>query len=179
MAVGILTEEPIMTRRALEEQFERLMRDHGASMARMASAYGAIPADRDDLLQEIAIALWKALPSFRGECSERTLIFRIAHNRAVSYLWRRRSISGDPDAASLVPDTRGTPESQAASRQLRNRLVDAIRRLAPAHRQVMVLVLEDMSHAEIAGVLGISEGNVAVRATRARKELRDLMGGLR
>ena len=71
-------------RRVLEEQWERLMREHGPSVMRLAAAHESNPANRDDLVQEIALALWKALPQFRGECSERTLVFRIAHNRAVT-----------------------------------------------------------------------------------------------
>ena len=166
-------------RRALEAQCERLMREHGPSVVRMAAAYESNPANRDDLLQEIALALWKALPQFRGECSERTLVFRIAHNRAVSHLFRRKQLPGELDEAGEVPDPRATPESQASAGELRGRLLSAIRALPVGHRQVMVLLLEGMSHAEIGEVLGISEGNVAVRANRARKELRNLLGELR
>jgi len=163
-------------RRALEEQWERLMREQGPSVLRMAAAYESNPANRDDLVQEIALALWKALHQFRGECSERTLVFRIAHNRALTHVWRRKQSPGELDDASDVPDSRATPESQASAGQLRDRLLAAIRRLPVGHRQVMVLLLEGMSQAEIAAVLGITEGNVAVRANRARKELRNLLG---
>ena len=44
------------------------------------------------------------------------------------------------------------------------------------HRQVVTLLLEGLSHREIADVLGVTENNVAVRATRARAALRVLLG---
>jgi DNA-directed RNA polymerase specialized sigma24 family protein len=39
---------------------------------------------RDDLVQEIALAIWKAIPRFRGDSSERTWVYRIAHNVAIT-----------------------------------------------------------------------------------------------
>lgn len=48
---------------------------------------------QEDLTQDIALALWNALPSFHGECSERTFVYRIAHNRGVNHLVRRRARS--------------------------------------------------------------------------------------
>jgi RNA polymerase sigma-70 factor (ECF subfamily) len=52
----------------------------------------------------------------------------------------------------------------------------AIQSLAVVHRQMIVLMLEGLSHAEIAEVVGITENNVAVRLNRARKALKDAMG---
>jgi RNA polymerase sigma-70 factor (ECF subfamily) len=171
--------EAEMARQSFEAQFTRIMEAHSPSVMRLASAYETNPANRDDLVQDIALALWAALPRFRSECSERTLVFRIAHNRAVTHLWRRRRAPDQPDESAEPVDRRPTPESQASESQLHGRLMGAIRQLAPGRREVMVMLLEGMTHAEIAHVLGTSEGNVAVRATRARKELRDLLGELR
>jgi RNA polymerase sigma factor (sigma-70 family) len=167
-------------RRALEEQFERLLREHGSAIGRLASAYERNAASRDDLIQEIALAIWRALPHFRGECSERTLVFRIAHNRAITHVGqgRRRTAVGLDDAPD-IPDHRATPETHAHATALRARLLEAVRDIPLAYRQVIALLLEGLSHAEIAEVLGISEGNVAVRATRARKELRSRLGETR
>ena len=90
-------------RGALERQFERMMREHGPSVLRLASVYTRNPASRDDLAQEIALALWTALPRFRGECSERTLIFRIAHNRALTHVARSSKAHGDLNEAAECP----------------------------------------------------------------------------
>jgi RNA polymerase sigma factor (sigma-70 family) len=74
----------------LSQDFDRLLAENGPALARLAASYTRTAADRDDLLQEIAIALWRAWPKFRGECSTRTFLFRVAHNRAISHVYRRR-----------------------------------------------------------------------------------------
>jgi RNA polymerase sigma-70 factor (ECF subfamily) len=73
-------------------------------------------------------------------------------------------------------DPRPQPEEQASQQRQRIRLVAAIQSLPVAYRQIVTLVLEDLSHAEIADVLGISENNVAVRLNRARKALKAALG---
>jgi RNA polymerase sigma factor (sigma-70 family) len=171
-----ILEDASLNRSTLERQFERIMNAHGPSVLRLVSVYASDPASRQDLAQDIALALWTALPRFRGECSERTLVFRVAHNRALTHVTRGAKLHGSLDEAAEIPDTRATPESEASNSQFREHLLASIRRLSLAHRQVVVLLLEGMSYAEIADILGISEGNVAVRATRSRKELRMLLG---
>ncbi len=172
--------EGAVKRREWEEHFERLMHEHGAAVVRLASAYERNAASRDDLVQEIALALWRALPGFRGDCSERTLVFRIAHNRAVTHVERSsRGAAVGLDDATEIADDRRTPEMQASTRELQTRLLEAVRAIPLGHRQVIALLLEGLTHAEIADVLGITEANVAVRASRARKELRERLGDIR
>src|SRR5688572_29980659 len=87
-AVGGAVSE--LVHETLEERFGRLLKANHAPLTRLAASYAANRSDRDDLLQEIAIALWRALPGFRGDCSERTFLFRIAHNRCITHLSRKR-----------------------------------------------------------------------------------------
>jgi hypothetical protein len=54
-----------------------LLRAHAGILHRVAVSYARSATERDDLLQEIALALWTALPNFRGECSERS--FFVSH----------------------------------------------------------------------------------------------------
>jgi len=74
-------------------RLQALVRVHGPAVARVAALYESNAADRQDLVQQIWLAAWRAWPDFRGECSERTFLLRIAHNRAVTALVRRRSAS--------------------------------------------------------------------------------------
>jgi RNA polymerase sigma-70 factor (ECF subfamily) len=66
------------------------MAEYRGALARLASAYLTDPADRDDLVQEIATAIWQAIPRFRGDSSERTWLYRIAHNTAITTAARVR-----------------------------------------------------------------------------------------
>src|SRR5215472_2754730 len=85
--VGLVGE----TRRVLEQQFEQILGEYGAAISRLAYSYEAVAGIREELTQEIALAIWQALPHFRGECSQRTFIFRIAHNRGLTHVRRRRA----------------------------------------------------------------------------------------
>jgi RNA polymerase sigma-70 factor (ECF subfamily) len=157
----------------LEQEFDRLLAANGPALARLAASYTNTPSDRDDLVQEIALAVWQALPAFRGECSTRTFLFRIAHNRAIAYLARRRTLLPLAASESEVHDPAPNPESGLAREQAAERLRRAIHRLPLVYRQAITLALEDMGYAEIGDVLGISESNVGARLSRARQLLRE------
>lgn len=155
-----------------QARYERIRNEYGPALARVIRSYARSGSDEDDLAQDIALALWNALPRFRGECSERAFVLRVAHNRGLNHLWRRRNPESLPD--ELV-DPAPSPDTQTQRREDVDRLFAAIRSLAPPLRQVLTLALEELPHAEIAAALGISEGNVAVRLTRARAALRSLL----
>lgn len=161
---------------ARERRFLALLNANLPALGRLAGSYVRSSAEREDLLQDIALALWQALPRFRGESSERTFLFRIAHNHCIDHITRRRPMASlhelelDPPDGSIPIETRLTGEQDSA------RLMNAVRQLPLIQRQVVVLALEDMDYAEIAQVLGITENNVGVRLNRARATLRKLMG---
>jgi RNA polymerase sigma factor (sigma-70 family) len=169
---GQETDLAALARVELERLFDRLLAENGAALARLAASYTNTSADRDDLVQEIALCIWRGLPHFRGECSERTFIFRIAHNRAVTHLTRRRPPTVEPVD---VPDSALNPEAGLAREQQGERLRNAVRGLALPYRQVVTLMLEGMEYGEIAAVLGLSESNVGARLSRARQMLRESM----
>lgn len=160
---------------SVEARFDRLLKEHGPALSRLAFGYEKLAAAREELMQEIGLAIWQALPRFRGECSERTFVFRIAHNRGLTHAVRRRpahepleSLTGEREPVDPCP----MPDEHASRVQRRDWLRAAIRRLTPLHREVIMLRLEELSTAEIAEILGITENNVAVRLSRARQALK-------
>jgi RNA polymerase sigma-70 factor (ECF subfamily) len=163
------------SRAAVEKRFRDLLDANAPALARLAASYARSASDRDDLLQEIAMALWQALPRFRGECSERTFLFRIAHNRCLAHLSRRRPTLPLDGQEIGVADPASSTEQRLSSDQQRDRLVKAVRSLPPIYRQVVTLTLEGLAYKEIAEVLGISESNVGVRLNRGRQLLKSLL----
>jgi RNA polymerase sigma-70 factor (ECF subfamily) len=160
-----------------EDRCVRLLREHDAPLRRLAGSYERDPSKQQDLVQDIWLAVWQALPRFRDECSERTFVFRIAHNRAVSHIehWQRRRtdpLVDDAPVAAPGPD----PEHSLSAQQRHEHLRAAVQSLPLALRQVVVLTLEGLSNAEVAEIVGITENNVAVRLTRARMALSRLLG---
>jgi RNA polymerase sigma-70 factor (ECF subfamily) len=146
-------------------------RAFGGAIERLARGYEADPELRRDLVQEIHAALWRSFAYFEGQCSERSWVYRVAHNTAVSHVIARRrlkseSLSTLEDIAEIAsPDD---PEAAADQRRIVDRLLATIHRLKPADRQVMLLYLEDLTAAEIGEVTGLSAGAVAVRIHRIK-----------
>lgn len=156
--------------------FDELLRLHGPALRRVAATYEADPARREDLFQDVCLALWRALPAFRGDASARTYLFRIAHNRGLTHRSRRRAAwEAELEEAEAVADPGPGPEAGLHHDQRRARLRRAILGLPLPHRQVLVLALEGLPHREIGEVLGITENHVAVRLSRARAALRRLL----
>jgi RNA polymerase sigma factor (sigma-70 family) len=158
-----------------DERFERVVREYGAALRRLASAWERDRTAQEDLLQEILVALWRALPRFRGEASERTFVFRVALNRAMTHRFRRAPPASPLDDAAHLADSRQSPEAEAAAAQQRERLVAALQSLSPSLREAVTLSLEGLSGGEIADVLGITENNAMVRLSRARRALWEAM----
>jgi RNA polymerase sigma-70 factor (ECF subfamily) len=142
------------------------MGTYATPIRRLCGAYAAASQDRDDLFQEIFLAVWRALPGYRGDASVRSWLYRIAHNVAVTGQTRtRRRRSRETALNDVVAPSTDTDLRQLALKQ-------AIARMNPVDRSVTVLWLEGLSAAEIEEVTGIKAGTVAVRLSRIRKQLR-------
>jgi RNA polymerase sigma factor (sigma-70 family) len=155
---------------------ERILREHAALARRLAASHEANPEVARDLSQEILVAIWRAWPAFRHQCSERTYVARIAHHRIVTHIAKAvrqpRLTELSDEIAGATPD----PEELAIQGDESRRLVAAVRSLPLAYREVAVLLLEGFTPAEVADTLGITPNAVAIRGTRARDMLRDLLG---
>ena len=159
-----------------DRELERVLATHATALACLAASYESRPALREELLQDIAFAVWRALPSFRHEASERTFVLRIATNRALSHLAARPAPVDGLDAATAIADTMPRPDELAARVQRAACLQRAVFGLPLALRQVLVLAFEGLDHDDIARVLGLSTGNVAVRLHRAKALLKATLG---
>lgn len=142
--------------------------------------------DAWDLAQEAFIKAWRALPSFKLDASFFTWLYRIAHN--CSYDWlRKRRIVGDGEfddelqrqvaaGADAVPKGAPAPDQVLGHRELGDRIAEAIARLSPEHRAVILLrEVEGLSYEEIAQVTGQQTGTVMSRLFYARKKLQELL----
>jgi RNA polymerase sigma-70 factor (ECF subfamily) len=146
----------------------------GAAVERLARGYEADEARRQDLVQDIHVAVWRSFAGFDRRCSLRTWVYRVAHNVAVSHVLRARR-GGDHRLASLdeledVADPRGT-DQLLERRDALDRLLALVRSLAPSDRQVILLYLEGEDAAGIGDVTGLSAANVATKIHRIKKVL--------
>jgi RNA polymerase sigma-70 factor, ECF subfamily len=146
-------------------QFSELMEAYAGPVRRLCGAYAFSAADRDDLFQDVFLAVWRALPSFRGDSSTRTWVYRIAHNVALN--WQMR------DRRRQARETRLDEDIESAEQMDLRRLAlkQAIAGMKPADRTLTLLWLEGLSAVEIEAVTGVKSATVAVRLSRIRRQL--------
>ncbi len=154
---------------------EQIIADYGPGLARVAASYEADRMLREDLVQEMLVAIHRALPSLANPDSLAPFVFRIAHNRGVTHVARQAGARRADQSAALEDQFPETPEERMLSDERANQVAAAVRRLPLPYRQVMTLVLEELTYAEIAEALKISLSNVGVRVNRAKAHLKAML----
>jgi RNA polymerase sigma factor (sigma-70 family) len=160
----------------IQQIFDQITREHDAMIKRIASSYEARTYLIEELVQEIYLAIWKALPSFRGESSLRTFVARIATNRAVTHVARAFKSSTSLELSEQITAPGESPETHAIMLDHYSRLISAVRQLPLSYRQTVMLTLEGLKPKEVAEILGISMNAVAIRMSRSKELLRALIG---
>jgi RNA polymerase sigma-70 factor (ECF subfamily) len=152
-------------------RFRAMIGRHAAAIARLCRHHEASPEARRDLEQEVLVALWRALPAFRGESSERTWVYRIAHNVAATHVVqgvrRRRREAKAAETTRQV----ARPDETAEMRDRLARVSARLRTFDLASQQLVLLALEGCTTAEIVEVSGLSATNVTTRLSRLRQQL--------
>ena len=139
-----------------EAEFTSLVRRYGEKLYWHIRSMSVSHEDADDILQNVLLKAWKALPSFRGDSAEFTWLWRIASNETVSFLRREklRSVFGGLDAAR---DVSSDPYFNGDEADARFRT--AIAALPPKQRSVFCMrYYEDLPYEQISEITGTSVG---------------------
>jgi RNA polymerase sigma factor (sigma-70 family) len=155
--------------------FEEAIADVGPALARIAASYERDRNLREDLMQDIMLALFRALPTLEEAGKLKPFACRIAHNRCVDHVVRHAAIAKPAELSGELPSTDASPEENILQGERSQRVLEAVRTLELPYRQVITLVLEDMSYSDIAEALGISLANVGVRINRAKSKLKAIL----
>jgi RNA polymerase sigma factor (sigma-70 family) len=154
---------------------DEVIREYGPALARVASSYERDRALREELLQEIFMAIVSALPRLSDPEKLKPFVFRIAHNRAVRHIQHRvREPKAGVEADEVAAESPSHEQAMIASERS-EKLLEAIRELTLPLRQVITLLLEDLTYPEIAEALGISVANVGIRINRAKQQLKEAL----
>ena len=158
----------------MEELFNKIVREESEKLywhlRRMVSSH----EDADDLLQEVFLKVWAALPSFRGGSSVSTWVWRIATNEALNFLRREKvraalrftSIDAELERKVLAdPYFNGTEAERNLSR--------AVARLPEKQRQVFIMrYWDDLTYEEISAITGTSIGALKASYHLAQEKIR-------
>jgi len=161
--------------------FTQWMTEHEKLLRHIITGFEAKPAIQDELFQEIALNIWRALPKFRQDAAVKTFVARIAHNVLATHVAKAvKTVKTDQDLTELSAEAeqdnnQATPYQSLDQSQRQQRLVASIRQLKLDQQQVITLALEGMSYQEIAEVLDISSNLVGVRLQRAKSALAKLL----
>jgi RNA polymerase sigma-70 factor, ECF subfamily len=157
--------------------FDKLYRRHLDSVyARLTRVIGPAP-ERDDLVQQIFLDVYRALRRFRGDASFSTFLHRIVLNVAYEHLERRRRGKGrneplEPRQLETLIAPGVSPEQRVRQREELTRLFALLERLSPKRRAAFVLVaVEFLPLEEAASLLGANAAAIKQRVLEARREL--------
>ena len=142
--------------------------------------------DTNDLMQDIWSKSFRSIKGFRGKSSFYTWIHSIGVNMTINFLkkrGRRVLLSLDDVDAGVQNDKEfieltaaSTPVREADLGELQKRLNEAMQRLSGDHRAVVTMFdIQGMPHAEIAKILGVSEGTVRSRLFYAHRQLQNFL----
>ncbi|MBI5431788.1 MAG: RNA polymerase sigma factor [Planctomycetes bacterium] len=144
---------------------------HAGLIQKIAYAYRRNAADREVVVQEVAVKLWRAHHRFDGRCKEPTWDYRIPLNVAISFhrrehRHRERRLDADVHALAIAAASESEPPEDV-------RLVlHCIDNLGSLDKALVLLYLDGNDHASIADVLGISVSNVGTKLGRISDRLR-------
>lgn len=163
-----------MSKPAVEDRFVTLLEEHKRILYKVASSYCRNPADRQDLAQEMVVALWKSFGRYDDRYRFSTWMYRIALNVAISFYRSevRRTRHTVPDGDSVL-EIAAASESAAPDDEFRL-LQSLMQQLGELDRALLILYLDGNGYDTIAEILGISETNVGTKISRIKQKLRTL-----
>jgi RNA polymerase sigma-70 factor (ECF subfamily) len=164
-----------MTTPELQERFQTVVDQHKKILYKVCSSYCRNPDARDDLAQEIIIELWRSFHKFDERYRFSTWMYRIALNVAISFYRRENTrtryvISDEEHLLEAIDETKNQPEEIRL-------LYEFIDGLDPLNKALVLLYLDGNNYQEIAGVLGISETNVATKISRLKSKMKQEFQG--
>lgn len=155
---------------SLEAYFTALVRRESNLIDRLCFGYARSTEEFNDLRQDTLVNLWKAMPTFRQQSSERTWIYRITLNTCVSAL-RLRSRQLQTTSLQNLYDVIDEPDDKTI---LIQQLHEAIATLSGLDKAIILMWLEDVPYDEIARITGLPRNTVATRLRRGKERLKHL-----
>lgn len=157
----------------MKEEFEKMIFENKFLILRICRFYNAWSEKEaiEDLYQEIILNLWKSYPKFisNQQCKPSTWLYRVALNTALLQKRNQNKIT----YVSLSNETANEISVKNNDMQI-SILYQLVEKLSEEDKNIIYLYLDDLSHKEIAEIIGISETNVSTKIYRIKAKLKKM-----
>ena len=162
-------------RRGEREAFDVLVARYQRPIYRLCYRYVNNHEDANDLAQDAFLKAWRAISGFRGESAFSTWLYRIAVNACLNHRALKRPLT--QELPEVLVDPRPGAEAEAERDDDARRVRAAVSRLPDRQRATLILkIYHDLTHEEVAEILGSSVGTVKANLFHALANLRRQMG---
>lgn len=155
----------------LSQKFHQIVELHKGILFKVARTYCRNEEDRQDLMQEMMIQIWKSLPLYDNNFAITTWLYRISLNVAISFY--RKNANRQNFSIPLIDDLVPIYEEVSNEKQAQlNLLEQYISELNNLDKALILLYLEDKSYAEISEIMGLSVTNIGTKLGRIKGKLK-------
>ncbi len=160
-----------------EKLFNQIVKDYSERLWWHVRRFVNSHEDADDLLQEIFLKVWAALPSFRGESQLFTWVWRIATNETLNHL-RKEKVRAALKFSSIDAEMerRIQADPYFKGTEAERELAKAVLKLPEKQRQVFIMRWwDDLSYEEMSAITGTSVGSLKASYHIAQEKVRSLV----
>jgi len=165
-----------LDKKSKEEEFLKVFEANVGILIKIAKAYTNTTHDREDLINDILVELWRSFDTFRGMSAVSTWIYRVTLNTSMNY---RRKKNKHNSLFTFLSDMKqfedlcwlseqeDTPETELLYR--------SIDQLDAFNKAIILLYLDGKTHEEIALIMGISKTNAGTRIGRIKEQIKKII----
>jgi RNA polymerase sigma-70 factor, ECF subfamily len=156
-----------------KDQFLNILEKNIGILIKIARAYSKTVQDKEDLINDITLELWKSFGRFKGDSKISTWIYRIALNTSMNYKRKR-----EKDRLFFLDDLKQIEnvswlieQPDSSHTEILYQCIDELNQL---NKAIILLYLDGNSHDEISEITGISKTNVGTRISRVKEQIKNL-----
>ena len=156
-----------------KDQFLDILEKNIGIIIKISRAYSNTLHDKQDLINDITLELWKSFGRFKGDSKISTWIYRIALNTSMNYKRNRAK-----DRLFFLDDLKQIEnlswlieQPDSSHSEILYQCIDELNQL---NKAIILLYLDGNSHDEISEITGISKTNVGTRISRVKEQIKDI-----
>jgi RNA polymerase sigma factor (sigma-70 family) len=162
-----------MTKDKIKAQFLDILEKNIGIIIKISRVYTKIAQDREDLINDITLELWKSFRNFNGNSKISTWIYRVALNTSMNFKRKKRNDTLFSSINDFKTETLEWLNEQDNSEEseILYRCIDELDEL---NKAIILLYLDGNTHDDISEITGISKTNVGTKIGRIKEQIRNL-----